>query len=132
MAAGNGLDYLLGQPLAERNNTLLVAGGAAVPALTGKGEEILISAGIALDAGEAVLEDAAVLEKADDVSHIGSEESVLPGKPFIVHLLQGRACPKWSTWPTSGMLPIDAAFENPISPIQLVFAVSLLPRRSRF
>jgi len=39
--------------------------------------------------GISTVEDAAIDKPVDDVSHIGSEESVLPDKAFIVDLFQG-------------------------------------------
>ena len=84
---GSGLEDLLTKPLPELHHSLLMAGSAEVSPLTGKGQKILMTAVLTLNAGEAVVEDAAIKISIDDLLHISMEEAVLGGEPLVIDLI---------------------------------------------
>ncbi len=55
MPVGDLLEYVHAEPLPELHDAFLVAGGAKVPALAGKCQEILMAAILAFDAGKTVV-----------------------------------------------------------------------------
>jgi hypothetical protein len=56
--------------------------------LTREGEEILVTAVLALDAGKTIVEDATIKIAVDHLFHISTEESVLGGKALVRDLLK--------------------------------------------
>ena len=56
--------------------------------LTREGEEILVTAVPALDAGKTIVEDATIKIAVDHLFHISTEESVLGGKALVIDLLK--------------------------------------------
>jgi hypothetical protein len=88
VAMGNGLENFLTEPFAKFHHTLLMAGGAEVPAFAREGQEILVATVLALDAGETIVEDAAIKIAVDHLLHIRAEETVLGGKALVIDLLK--------------------------------------------
>ena len=66
------------EPLAEFHDTFLMAGGAKVTALAGKGQQIFMAAVFAFHAGKAVVQIATVEITIDHLLDIGPPEAVLP------------------------------------------------------
>ena len=64
------------------------AAGAEVAALAGEGQQILVRARIAADAGEAVLEDAAGEELVSDLRDDGPPRAVLAREALVVDRLE--------------------------------------------
>jgi len=83
VAVGDGLKDLLTKPLPEFYHPLLMAGGAEVPAFAREGQEILVATIFAFNAGETIVEDAAIKIAADHLFHISTEETVLGGKALV-------------------------------------------------
>jgi PAS domain-containing protein len=81
MPVGNLLENIHAQPLPELHDALLVAGGAEVAALAGKGQEIFMAAVFALHAGKAVVRVATVEVPVNDLLQIRPPETVLPELP---------------------------------------------------
>lgn len=54
LPVGQGIEYLLGDPFPKHEDPFLMAGGAEVTTLAGKGEKDLMMAAFALDAGKAL------------------------------------------------------------------------------
>ena len=71
---GNGLEDFLTEPFAKFHPTLLMAGGAEVPAFAREGQEILVATIFAFNAGETIVEDAAIKIAVDHLFHISTEE----------------------------------------------------------
>jgi len=65
-----------------------MAGGAEVPAFAREGQEILVATIFAFNAGETIVEDAAIKIAVDHLFHIGTEETVLGGKALVIDLLK--------------------------------------------
>ncbi len=61
----HGLEHVLLDPLAVQEHPLLVAARAEVTRLAGVGEQVVVPAGVAVDAGEAVVRVAALDEALD-------------------------------------------------------------------
>ena len=57
-----------------------MAGGAEVPAFARKGQETLVATVFAFDAGETIVEDAAIKIAINDLLHIRAEKTILPAK----------------------------------------------------
>src|SRR4030042_1245215 len=74
-----------GAPLGGR---LGVAAGTEVAALAGEGEQVLVGAGVAADAGEAVLDESAGEEPLDDRGDDGAPRAVGGGEPLVVDQAQ--------------------------------------------
>ena len=85
---GNGLENLLAEPLAEFHDPLLVTGRTEMSAFASKGQEIFVSAILAPDPGESVMEDATVEIAIDDLLYIRAEKAILPGKEVVINLLK--------------------------------------------
>ena len=66
----------VGDPVADPADAALVAAGAEVPCLAGEGEELLVPAVRALQAGEAGGEIAAALELIDDGHRVVAQRPV--------------------------------------------------------
>jgi hypothetical protein len=88
MAVGYGLEDFLTQPFAKFHHALLMTGGAEVPALTRKSQQIFVTAGFTFHPREAVMEDAAVQKTINHLFHIGPEKPVPGGEPLVIDLLQ--------------------------------------------
>ena len=56
--------------------------------LAREGEEILVTAVLALDAGKAIVEDATIKIAVDHLYHISMEDAVLGGEALIIDLLK--------------------------------------------
>ena len=76
------------QPLRPAREALGVATGAELPALAREGEEVLVRAGVAADAGEAVLQHAAREELVSDLRDHGAPRTVLACEALIVDRLE--------------------------------------------
>jgi len=72
------LEDIHAEPLAEFHYPLLMAGGAKMATLAGKGQQIFMTAVFAFHTGKAVVRIAAVEVAVDDLLDIGPPESVLP------------------------------------------------------
>jgi len=88
VAVGDGLEDFFTEPLPEFYHPLLMAGGAEVPAFAREGQEILVATIFAFNAGETIVEDAAIKIAIDPLFHISTEESVLGGKALVIDLLK--------------------------------------------
>ena len=66
----------------------LMAGGAEVPAFAREGQEILVATIFAFNAGETIVEDAAIKIAIDHLLHIRAEEAVLDGEAIVIGLLK--------------------------------------------
>ena len=88
MPVGDGLEDIFTEPLPELHDPFLVAGGAEVATLTREGQEEFVPAARALDTSEAVVEDAAIQVAVDNLPYVGTKETVLFRKEFIVDLFQ--------------------------------------------
>jgi hypothetical protein len=75
LAVGNLLEHLAAEPLAELHYALLVARGAKVTALARIGQQIFVTAILALHPREADMQIAALQVAIDDVSDKGPPES---------------------------------------------------------
>ncbi len=82
------LEDLLTEPLPEFYHSFLMAGGAEVPAFAREGQEILVATIFAFNAGETIVEDAAIKIAVDHLFHISTEETVLGGKALVIDLLK--------------------------------------------
>jgi len=78
------LEDIRAEPLAEFHYPLLMAGGAKMATLAGKGQQIFMTAVFAFHACKAVVQIAAIEIAIDHLLDIGSPESVLPGKMLII------------------------------------------------
>ena len=76
------------QPLGPDGESLGMTTGAEIPALAREGEQILVRAGVAADAGEAVLEDAAGKELVGDLCDDGAPWAILAREALVVDRLQ--------------------------------------------
>jgi hypothetical protein len=85
---GNGLEDFLAEPCAKFHHTLLMAGGAEVRAFAREGQEILVATIFAFNAGETIVEDAAIKIAVDHLFHISTEETALGCKAFVIDLLK--------------------------------------------
>jgi hypothetical protein len=65
-----------------------MAGGAEVQAFAREGQEILVATIFAFNAGETIVEDAAIQIAVDHLFHISAEETVLGGKALVIDLLK--------------------------------------------
>jgi hypothetical protein len=65
-----------------------MAGGAEVPAFAREGQEILVATIFAFNAGETIVEDAAIKIAVDHLFHISTEETVLGCKALVIDLLK--------------------------------------------
>jgi hypothetical protein len=59
-----------------------------MPTLTGEGQEVFMSAVLALHTGKTVMEDAAIQITLDDLLHIGTEEVVFRCESLVIDLLK--------------------------------------------
>jgi hypothetical protein len=84
MPVGNLFENIHAQPLPEFHHTLLMAGGAEVTALAGKGQEIFMAAVLAFHTGKAVVQVTAIEITIDHLLDIGPPEAVLPGEMIII------------------------------------------------
>jgi hypothetical protein len=76
------------EPFPKLDNPLLVAGGTEVPALTGKGQKILMTAISTPHPSKTVMTNPTVKISIDNPPHIGSEKPILLGKAFIIDLIK--------------------------------------------
>ena len=53
---GNGFEYIRTQPLAEFHHPLLMTGGAKMPPLAGKCQQVFMAALMTADSGKAVMQ----------------------------------------------------------------------------
>ncbi len=88
VAVRYGLEDLLTKPFAKFHHSLLTAGGAEVTAFAREGQEILVATILAFNAGETIVEDAAIKIAIDHLLHISTEETVLGGKALVIDLLK--------------------------------------------
>jgi hypothetical protein len=88
VAVGDGLEDLLTKPLTEFHHSFLVAGGTEMAPCTREGQQILVAAVLAFDAGKTVVEDAAIKIAIDHRFHISTEEAVLDGDALFINLLK--------------------------------------------
>jgi hypothetical protein len=79
---------LITKPLTKFHHTLLMAGGAEVPAFAREGQEILVATIFAFNAGETIVEDAAITIAVNHLFYISTEESVLGCKALVIGLLK--------------------------------------------
>ena len=84
MAVGNGLEDFLTEPFAKFHHTLLMAGGAEVPAFAREGQEILVATIFAFNAGETVVEDAAIKIAVDRLLPLVMTRSVRFSRPVAI------------------------------------------------
>ena len=75
-------------PLRPDFESLGMTIGAEVPALAGAREQILVRAGVAADAGEAVLQHAARKELVSDLCDDGAPWAILAREALVVDCLQ--------------------------------------------
>jgi hypothetical protein len=90
----------LGEQGPEELDLLLVAGGAEPASLTGEGEQVVLLAVIAADAGEAVFQVPAVQELVHHLGDDGPQVAVAGLVAFLVDRLKavempGEALPEW-------------------------------------
>ena len=88
MPVGNLLEHMGTEPFPEFHHPLLMAGGTEVAAFTREGQEILVATVLALDAGETIVEDAAIKIAIDHLFHMSTEETVLGFKALVIDLLE--------------------------------------------
>ena len=84
VAVRYGLEDLLTKPFTKFHHTFLMAGGAEVPAFAREGQEILVATIFAFNAGETIVEDAAIKIAVDHLLRISTEEATLD---FLVVLI---------------------------------------------
>ena len=78
------LEDIHAEPFPEFHHALLMAGGAKMPALARKCQQILVAAIFAFHAGKAVVQIAAIEITIDHLLDIGPPESVLPGEMLVI------------------------------------------------
>jgi len=74
---GDGLKDFFTKPLPEFHHTLLMTGGAEVPAFAREGQKVFMTAVLTIHAGETIVEDTAIKIAVDHLFHICAEEAVL-------------------------------------------------------
>ena len=84
MPVGNLFEDIHAEPFAEPHHALLMARWAKMTALTGKSQQIFVTAVITFDAGKAVVQVAAIEITIDHLLDIGPPETVLPGKILLI------------------------------------------------
>jgi hypothetical protein len=85
---GTGVQDLALQELLELQRTALDAAGAKTPALAGVGQEVVIAAVLATDAGETPAEIAAGEEALDNLLHDRPIGAVARGEALVVDALE--------------------------------------------
>ena len=88
VAVGDGLEDFFTEPFAKFHDTLLMAGGAEVPAFAREGQEILVATVFAFNAGETIVEDAAIEVTANDHFDIRAKKTISFGKTVVVNLFK--------------------------------------------
>jgi len=88
LAMGDRRQHVLGHPVAKLKDTLLVAGGAEVPALAGEGQEVFMAARITADPSEALRKIATREELLHNAPNDRPVEAVLILVPGGIYLLE--------------------------------------------
>jgi hypothetical protein len=89
MPAGDPFQHICTEPFPEFRHPLLMEGGAKMTALAGEGKKILVVAVFTLHPGKTVVQVATIKITVNDLLEVGTEESVVPLKPFFVALDEG-------------------------------------------
>jgi hypothetical protein len=88
VAVRNGERHVVKKPFAELNHSLLVTRRAEVPALAGKGHQMLEPAPAAADTGEAVVKVPAVEITVDHIAYAGTQKAVAGLVALLIHPLK--------------------------------------------
>jgi len=88
MAMGHSFEDFFTEPLPKFHHAFLMTGGAEMPSLAKKCQEVLIVALFASDPGKSIAQDTAVKVAVDDPHHIGPKKAIALIEPLLINLLE--------------------------------------------